>query len=96
MKVKGKKKHFANGYYSNEDWIRLVTDKEKFDTFKRKFSTAKGKDKCPPVDLTEVGMCYRCQQCIDGSAEYVKEYKKHYMVKNQKYMKKDLEEIECK
>lgn len=41
-------------------------------------------------------MCYRCQQCIDGSAEYVKEYKKHYMVKNQKYMKKDLEEIECK
>lgn len=43
MKEKGKKKHFANGYYSNEDWIRLVTDKEKFDTLKENLAQQKVK-----------------------------------------------------
>ena len=91
MSTKGKKKFFSNGYYSNEDWIKLVTNKDEFDTYQRKFNMAKGSDKCPPVDLTDDGMCYRCVECQNESAKYVKEYKKHYMIKNQKYLKVDLE-----
>ena len=91
MSVKGKKKHFSNGYYTNEEWLKLVIDEEKFDEYKRKFNTKKGGSKCPPVTLTDDGACYYCQNCFDNCAEYVKEYKKHYMIRNEKFLKVDLE-----
>lgn len=87
---KGKKKNFPNGCYTNEDWIKLVINEDKFDNYKRKFSTGNNGSKCPPVDLTEDGACYYCLSCQNNCASYVKEYKNHYLIKNQKYIKSNI------
>lgn len=90
-KTEGKKQHFPNGYMTDEEWIQLITDEEAFDKYQREFSLAKGKDKCPPVDLTEDGICYHCTECHLGCAKMVKVFKRHYMVRNIKYLKEDLD-----
>lgn len=93
MKKRGKRKNFPNGCYTEEEWIRLVVDKDSLDTYRRKLKIAEGGSKCPPLELIENGACFYCQDCITNCASYVKEYKNHYMVRNIKYLKSELGEL---
>lgn len=78
----------SNGNMSSEDWIRLVIDKEGFDLWMRGFRT--NTHQCPPRELLEDGLCFRCVDCQRSAASMVKEYKGHYSIQNIKYTKEEV------
>lgn len=84
------KKNFPNGTHTHEDWVRLVIDKDKFNDYMVNFNTGKDGSKCPPKDLIDDMACYRCKDCQENCAKQVKEYKKHYKIHNEKFLKEDL------
>lgn len=65
------------------------------DNYMRKHSLVKDGDKCPPYKLIASDQqCYYCVSCFRHCISQIKEYKNHYQVGKEKFIKEDLDKEE--
>lgn len=79
-----------NGNLTNLELVTMIHNGT-LDEYMRKFKVTKSK--CPPNSLIAITQtCFYCLECQRHCISQVKEFKGYYKIRNEKFMKADLEE----